>query len=204
MHAAIAVARDAGVLVSFDVNLTGARCGRTRRRRRKYAKVVERADVVLAPTEEEARLVVDAPDAVGLARELAGCGAAHVLVKRGADGAVAMVDGELYRVAAVPVTAVDPVGAGDAFGAAYLSVLCRGGSVEERLRLLQPRVRRARDREGLPAGRLPLPGGRGPHPRSAGVAGRVPSWELITAFGRQSPGRSDRPESVSAWVGRTT
>jgi 2-dehydro-3-deoxygluconokinase len=33
----------------------------------------------------------------------------------------------------VPVISVDPVGAGDAFGAAYLNVLCRGGSLEERL-----------------------------------------------------------------------
>jgi 2-dehydro-3-deoxygluconokinase len=131
VHAAIAVARDAGVLVSFDVNHRTALWSDAQAST-EVRKVVELADIVLA-TEEEARLVVDAPDAAGLAREMAGCGAAHVLVKQGADGAVAMVDGRLYTVAAVPVTAVDPVGAGDAFGAAYLNVLCRGGSVEERL-----------------------------------------------------------------------
>ena len=96
-------------------------------------EVVQRADVVLA-TEDEARLVVDAPDAAGLARRLADCGAAHVLIKQGADGALALIDGVQHTVPAVPVAAVDPVGAGDAFGAAYLTVLCRDGSADERLR----------------------------------------------------------------------
>jgi len=133
VHAAIAVARDAGVLVSFDVNHRTALWSDAHAST-DLRKIVTVADVVLA-TEDEARLVVDAPDAVGLAREIAGCGAAHVLIKQGADGAVAMVDGKLYTVPAVPVTAVDPVGAGDAFGAAYLTVLCHGGSVEERLQV---------------------------------------------------------------------
>ena len=123
VHAAIAVARDAGVLVSFDVNHRTALWSDAQAST-EVRKVVELADVVLA-TEEEARLVVDAPDAVGLAREMAAALRTR-WSKQGADGAVAMVDGKLYTAAAVPVTAVDPVGAGDAFGAAYLNVLVSG------------------------------------------------------------------------------
>jgi 2-dehydro-3-deoxygluconokinase len=132
VHAAIEIARAAGVLVSFDVNHRTALWSDATAST-EVREVVKRADVVLA-TEEEARLVVDAPDAAGLAGRLAQYGAAHVLIKRGADGAVALVDGVQHTVPAVPVAAVDPVGAGDAFGAAYLTVLCRDGSADERLR----------------------------------------------------------------------
>lgn len=48
-----------------------------------------------------------------------------VLVTLGADGAVAGIDGKMYRVEPVPVEAVNPVGCGDAFVAGVAAGLVR-------------------------------------------------------------------------------
>ena len=55
------------------------------------------------------------------------------MIKRGALGAVAVIDGEVLEVLPYPVTEVDPVGAGDAFAAGYLSTLLDGGGPAKRL-----------------------------------------------------------------------
>ena len=46
---------------------------------------------------------------------------AEVVVKDGARGCTALIDGARFTVPALPVTVVDPVGAGDAFVAGYLA-----------------------------------------------------------------------------------
>ena len=53
-------------------------------------------------------------------------GATHVAVKRGAAGATLWCRGERHDAPAVPVTAVDALGAGDAFSAGVLSGLLDG------------------------------------------------------------------------------
>ena len=55
------------------------------------------------------------------------------MVKLGERGAVAAVDGRVHTVDPVPVRAVDPVGAGDAFVAGYLAETLAGRPVPERL-----------------------------------------------------------------------
>ena len=45
-----------------------------------------------------------------------------------------MAGDEVHHAPALPVTVVDPVGAGDAFVAGYLSEVVAGGTVPERLR----------------------------------------------------------------------
>jgi len=97
-------------------------------------ELVKRADLVLA-TLDEAALVTRAattPDAA--AQALATLGPATVVVKCGADGAVAWHEGALIDVPAVRTTVVDPVGAGDAFAAGLLADLSRDRPVEEALR----------------------------------------------------------------------
>ncbi|MEV6098733.1 sugar kinase [Nocardia sp. NPDC051981] len=74
-------------------------------------------------------------DLVSAAESLAARGPSEIVLKLGADGAVAWAGGAFLREGAVPVTAVDPIGAGDAFVAGYLAGLLDGGSVSERLRL---------------------------------------------------------------------
>jgi hypothetical protein len=51
----------------------------------------------------------EAADAAVLARRIAAMGPTQAVTKLGADGAVALVDGELYRQQAVPVDVMDTV-----------------------------------------------------------------------------------------------
>jgi len=131
VHAAVELARDAGTLVSFDINHRTALWSDAQATH-EIRQVIRQVDIILA-TEAEARLLVDGPGPAELAAELARLGPTHVLVKGGAHGAVAIVDGQMHTRHAFPVTAVDTIGAGDAFGAAYLTLLCRESSVEDRL-----------------------------------------------------------------------
>lgn len=131
VFAAVDIARTAGVPVSVDLNYRSAlwspdTAGPVLR------ELVRRADVLLA-TEEEARLVVDGADDAALVDELVRLGPRHVLLKQGAAGSLSSIDGRIHRTPARRVDVVDPVGAGDAFGAGYLSGLCRDLAVEERL-----------------------------------------------------------------------
>ena len=56
------------------------------------------------------------------------------MVKLGALGALALSGDEAHRAPALPVAVVDPVGAGDAFVAGYLSEVVADAAVPERLR----------------------------------------------------------------------
>ena len=133
VFAAVEEACAAGVPVSVDLNYrsalwSAADAGPVLR------DLMRRADIVMA-TEEEARLVVGGADPRALIGELEALGPGAVLLKQGAEGSLSSIDGALYEVPARPVTVVDSVGAGDAFGAGYLSGLCRGLPAQERLAL---------------------------------------------------------------------
>lgn len=127
--AAVDTARAAGVPVSLDFNYRAALWDAASAGD-ELAELVRRADVVFA-TEPEARLVVEGGDPLTLARELAARGPRHVLIKRGGRGVVALLDGEPHELPARPVAVADPVGAGDAFAAAYLAELIGGRPVAE-------------------------------------------------------------------------
>ena len=92
-----------------------------------------RADLVFA-RDDEAQLLGLEGNPAELARGLAGLGAGHAVVKLGERGAVAVVDGAVHAVDPVPVQALDPDGAGDAFVAGYLVETLTGRPVQERLR----------------------------------------------------------------------
>lgn len=70
-----------------------------------------------------------------MARELTGLGPAQAVLKLGAQGALADDGNEALVQPVVPVTCVDPVGAGDAFVSGYLAGLLDGASLAERLHL---------------------------------------------------------------------
>lgn len=126
------LAADRGAHLSFDVNhRTGL--WSVDSARPVYRELAARADLVFAG-EDEAETVAGAPgDAEALARTIAELGPSEVVVKRGAEGALALVEGRLLERAAVPIAVVDTVGAGDAFVAGYLAELLVGAVPAVRL-----------------------------------------------------------------------
>jgi 2-dehydro-3-deoxygluconokinase len=129
---ALTIANDAGVPVSFDINHR-SKLWKDRDAASVYREIAEKSDVVFTGDDEARVLVPHAADAPSIAREIAALGPAQVIVKLGALGCYALVDGAEYEQAAVKVRVVDTVGAGDAFVAGYLAELVGGLSVEERL-----------------------------------------------------------------------
>lgn len=130
--AAVDRARATGALVSFAVNHRSRLWGRVEAVEA-YARIIALADIVFA-SDDEARMLHPHTAPEELARALAAAGPADAVVTLGGDGAVAVIDGELHRVAAVPITPVDTVGAGDAFAAGYLSERFAGSDPAGRLR----------------------------------------------------------------------
>jgi sugar/nucleoside kinase (ribokinase family) len=57
-----------------------------------------------------------------------------VVVKLGANGAIAIQRGQRFSAPAVPVTVVDPIGAGDSFDAGFLHQFLRGADLARCLR----------------------------------------------------------------------
>lgn len=129
---AIGVARDAGVLVSFDLNFRGNLWSREGAGN-VYRDLIPLMDIVFAG-EDEAAIAVGAGEPQELARRIATLGPSQAVIKLGADGALAIADGEMYHQGAIAVSVVDTVGAGDAFVAGYLAELMEGRAPEERLR----------------------------------------------------------------------
>ncbi|AMM34342.1 sugar kinase [Sinomonas atrocyanea] len=133
-HDAIDRARAAGVLVSFDLNYRAALWSQEAAGEQ-YRQIIAKADIVFAGDDEAAIAVGPAPDPWELARRIAALGPSQVILKRGAQGCLALVDGAGHAREAVPVKAVDTVGAGDAFVGGYLSELLLGADVDQRLLL---------------------------------------------------------------------
>jgi 2-dehydro-3-deoxygluconokinase len=129
---AIRIARAAGVTVSFDLNYR-SRLWSMESARETYLQIIPEADIVFAGDDEAAIVVGSSNRPLELAQRLIDCGAGAAIVKLGERGAVAVVEGQQYERAAVRVTAIDTVGAGDGFVAGYLAEQLRGETVPTRL-----------------------------------------------------------------------
>ncbi|MEV8631367.1 sugar kinase [Streptosporangium sp. NPDC051023] len=129
--AAVEIAKAHGVIVSLDLNYRSALWD-PRTAAAALDPLVKRADVLFS-THEEAQLIVDEATPADCARALSSLGPRQVMIKLGAAGSVSVIDDELYLQDAEVVTAVDPVGAGDAFAAGYLSELVSGVDPRGRL-----------------------------------------------------------------------
>ena len=125
--AALDAARGAGVTVSVDPNLR-LRLGPVDRWKERLDPLLRAADVVLTGRDELA-LLSGAEDPAWLVER----GAHTVVVKDGAAGAYETDGTTELRVAARSVPLVDPVGAGDAFAAGWLSGWLRGVPAQRRL-----------------------------------------------------------------------
>jgi 2-dehydro-3-deoxygluconokinase len=126
---AVETARSAGVPVSIDVNYRAKLWSRFDAAP-VLRDLVSRVDVVFAGPAEAALFVDSSAPLDGLAA----LGPAEVIVKDGARGCTALIEGSRFSLPALPVQVVDPVGAGDAFVAGYLAERLAGLPPEARLR----------------------------------------------------------------------
>lgn len=127
----LAVAREARVPVSFDLNFRRALWSEAAAAPA-LTEAVGWADIVFAGV-DEAAIVAGTRDPLQAALALEQLGPRQVLIKLGADGCLARIDGSTYEVPAPRVSVLDTVGAGDAFAAGYLADLMLGAEPAQRL-----------------------------------------------------------------------
>lgn len=119
-----------GVAVSFDPNFRH-RLWRREEAAPQLRELASRASVVLA-SEAEARWLSGREDPAAASVWLAEQGASVAVVKQGEAGALVTDGGPPVHVPALPLrAAVDPVGAGDAFDAGFLSAWLEGRPLAE-------------------------------------------------------------------------
>lgn len=133
VFAAAELAREGGALVSLDLNYRST-LWPPEEARPVLRDLIGRADIVFG-SEDEVELVVDAAEPERGARALAALGPAQAVVKRGDQGALALVGGQSLGQPALPVRAVDAVGAGDGFVGGYLTGVLRGLAAADTLRV---------------------------------------------------------------------
>src|SRR5215213_5370095 len=147
-------ARAAGVRVSYDVNYR-SRLWDPDAARAASEAMLPHVDVLLVGHEEARALWNWAEDAC--LERLADSGPDEVVLKLGARGCAAVVDGERLRSPGFPARQVDPIGAGDAFAAGYLAASVWGLDPPDRLRTANAMgafcVQNLGDYEGLPSRR---------------------------------------------------
>ncbi len=131
-YSAADIARAHGVLVSFDLNYRSALWSREEAAL-EFQTMADRADVIFAG-EEEIVMLGDGHDPVVTAKKLVAVRDREVVIKRGSGGAVTVSAEGIWSEPAVPVRAIDPVGAGDAFVAGYLAACLDDVAVPARLK----------------------------------------------------------------------
>ncbi len=144
-------AREGGARVSFDVNYR-SKLWRPEEARIFVEEILPSVDLLFVGDDEAEALW--GRDDEDLVRELASRGPREVVLKRGKEGSLALVEGRVITHPVFPVQEVDPVGAGDAFNAGYLAGHLWGLAPEERLRAASAMgalsVATLGDYEGLP------------------------------------------------------
>jgi 2-dehydro-3-deoxygluconokinase len=130
--AAIAIARAAGVRVSYDTNLR-LRLWDLETARQAIHATVPRCDVLLPSLDDSQQLTgIQTPEEI--ADFYLKLGAPMVALKMGDDGALLALPGKRIRVAPHKVEAVDATGAGDTFDGAFLARLLEGDEPERAAR----------------------------------------------------------------------
>lgn len=112
------IARENGVLVSFDPNIRPEMM-KTPDARDRLLWAVRHADII-APTLDEARFITGETEQGRILEKLHSMGPTVVALTRDCDGAILSCGGEVVYADGIDVEAIDPTGAGDAFAAALV------------------------------------------------------------------------------------
>ncbi|HEX7746362.1 MAG TPA: sugar kinase [Micromonosporaceae bacterium] len=126
-------ASESGMLVSLDVNYR-ARLWSREAARAVLAPLASYASIVIGSADELDLVGEDGADESTIVGDVLARGGQTVLIKLGSAGARAHTADGVRHVEANTVTAIDTVGAGDAFTAGYLSGLLEGLEVADCLR----------------------------------------------------------------------
>lgn len=126
---AVQVARQNGVLVSFDPNIRPELMQSAEARARLVA-ALNSADMI-EPTLDEGRFITGETTVGGVLRALHALGPRVVALTRDKDGAVLSMDGQVAFAAGIDAPAIDPTGAGDTFAAALVYCVQQGFSLRE-------------------------------------------------------------------------
>lgn len=95
--------------------------------------VLRQCDIFM-PSGPELTLLTKASSEEDAIAEILGLGVSSVVVKRGRDGASCHSRDGALRMQAFPAIEIDPTGAGDCFGATFVTCRLQGRGVEESLR----------------------------------------------------------------------
>ncbi|MBS0449341.1 MAG: sugar kinase [Proteobacteria bacterium] len=129
---AIEIVKAQGGAVSFDPNIRKEML-RIPEMRAALRFILELTDVFL-PSGHEVTLLADAADEAGAVREILGLGVKEIVVKRGASGSTYFDATQRVDAEALPAHEVDPTGAGDCFGATFVTCRLQGHAPDRALR----------------------------------------------------------------------
>lgn len=127
-YAAIAAARAANVLVSFDTNLR-LRLWTKDRARAVMSDIIALSDICL-PSFDDIVAITGIEDLDKLVDFCLAKGAKIVALKLGEKGALVANARDRFRISPKPCTPVDATGAGDTFGGAFISQIVAGADIE--------------------------------------------------------------------------
>jgi sugar/nucleoside kinase (ribokinase family) len=122
-------AKRAGLKVALDTNIRPA-LWQDRDPAGVLVPMLRKADIIFTDA-SDARLLIGQRTEAKAAEKFLSMGASIVVIKGGAKGSVAFTKKRVYRQKAFVVPVVDPVGAGDAFGSAFVSGYLKGWRIED-------------------------------------------------------------------------
>jgi sugar/nucleoside kinase (ribokinase family) len=127
-YAAVEACKRAGGRVSFDPNIRPELLG-LERVREICEPVVRQCDLLL-PSGPEATMLTGDADERNACRALVASGISIVALKRGAQGSTVFTAQETIEAEPIPVAEVDPTGAGDCYGGAFVVGLLEGWDLQ--------------------------------------------------------------------------
>lgn len=124
--------RQRGGTLSFDPNIRKEMLD-IPEMRAAMEMMLQHCDIFL-PSGPELMMLTDAKTEDDAVREILGAGVSEIVVKRGARGASYYGRGETLHLPACPAQEIDPTGAGDCFGATFVTCRLQGRAPRDSLR----------------------------------------------------------------------
>jgi tagatose kinase len=146
MKKAVDIVKHQGGTISFDPNVR-KEILRSGAMREALQYFLRQCDVFL-PSGDEVVLLVESPTEGEAITELLALGVKEIVIKRGSGGASYIDRNQRLNVGPLPVREVDPTGAGDCFGGAYMACRTLGLPPADALRFANAAGARAVTQKG--------------------------------------------------------